>query len=130
MGVEAFLVSSSTKAILAQRLVRRLCPKCKEPYEPNSALLEELGIKNIKAKVNFYRGRGCKFCRKQGYKGRAGLYEFLKINESLRRLIVAGEAYDAILTQALKDGLIQLKYDGFRKVLQGITSIDEVMRVT
>ncbi len=130
MGVEPFLVSSSTKAILAQRLVRKLCPKCKQSYEPNPGILKDFGIKNVTSKVNFYRGAGCKFCRKQGYKGRLGLYEFLLINENIRRLIVSGAQYDTLLKQALKDGLIQLKYDGFRKVLQGATSIDEVVRVT
>lgn len=130
MGVEPFLVSSSTKAILAQRLVRRLCPKCKQPYEPNEGILKDMGVFNIKTKVTFYKGAGCKFCRKQGYKGRVGLYEFLHLNENIRRLIVTGGSYDTILKQALQDGLIQLKYDGFRKVLQGATSIDEVIRVT
>ena len=129
MGVEPFLVASSTKAILAQRLVRKICEHCKESYEPEPEILEDLNLTNLKQKIKFYRGKGCKNCRRTGYKGRLGLYEILLITEEIRRLIVANAGYDTILDKALEEGLIQLKYDGIRKVIQGKTTLDEVLRV-
>ncbi len=130
MGVEPFLVASSTKAILAQRLVRKICNRCKMAYEPEKEILEELNLANIKQKIKFYKGKGCKNCRHTGYKGRVGLYEILLITEGVRRLIVAKAGYDNLLDKALEEGLIQLKYDGIRKVIQGITTLDEVLRVS
>lgn len=130
MGVEPFLVASSTIAIVAQRLVRKICTRCKVEYEPELELLEDLNLASARKKLKFYRAEGCKHCRKTGYKGRVGLYEILLITEGIRRLIVQNADYDDILDKALEEGLIQLKYDGIRKVLQGFTTIDEVLRVT
>ncbi|RMF09555.1 MAG: type II secretion system protein GspE [Candidatus Neomarinimicrobiota bacterium] len=130
MGVEPFLVAASTKAILAQRLVRRICDRCKETYDPEPEIIEELNLTKVAGKIKFSRGKGCKHCRNTGYKGRLGLYEILEITESLRRLIVANAGYDDLLDQALDEGLIQLKYDGIRKVIQGQTTLEEVLRVS
>ncbi|MFQ6613964.1 MAG: GspE/PulE family protein, partial [Fidelibacterota bacterium] len=129
MGVEHFLVASSTKAIIAQRLVRKICDRCKVSYEPTPEILESLNLNNIKQKIKFYKGEGCKHCRRTGYKGRVGLYEILVFSEEIRRLIVAKAGYDTLLDKALEEGLIQLKFDGIRKVIQGVTSLDEVLRV-
>jgi len=131
MGLEPFLVSATAKAILAQRLVRKICTQCKESYKPDSVMLDRLGIGAIKTKdITFYKGKGCKSCRQSGYKGRIGIYELLAVSDKLKELIVHESTYDELLQQALKEGFIQLKYDGIRKVIAGLTTIDEVHRVS
>ena len=131
MGLEPFLVSATAKAILAQRLVRKICTQCRESYKPDSAMLDRLGIGAIKTKdITFSRGKGCKLCRQSGYKGRIGIYELLAVSDKLKNLIVRGSTYDELMQQALKEGFIKLKYDGIRKVIAGMTTIDEVLRVS
>jgi general secretion pathway protein E len=128
MGVEPFLVSSSIVAILAQRLVRRLCPSCKEAYTPNATELADFGMSNYKGQL--FRPTGCEECSQKGYSGRSGIYELLIIDDPIRALVVSGEPTGIIRNLAVKRGLKTLRDDGIRKALEGITSLDEVRRVT
>ena len=129
MGVEAFLVSSSVLAILAQRLVRVICKECKEPYRPEIALAKELGLDPAFDGV-FYRGKGCGACFQTGFRGRSGVYELLVIDDSIRSLIMSGADSSVIKRQAIKQGMLTLLQDGARNVVKGITTADEILRVT
>ncbi len=126
MGVEPFLVSSSVICILAQRLVRKICPECKVDYTPPPEALERLGIP---PGTKLYRGRGCEFCRDTGYLGRIGVYELMAVDDELRTLISYESSAPAIRRKALELGMYTLQQDGIRKVIEGVTSIEEVMRV-
>ena len=127
MGVEPFLVSSSLVAILAQRLVRRLCDHCKEAYSPNATETSDFGLK---PGGTFYRPVGCDECNNKGYSGRSGIYELLIVDDEVRALVVAGAATGVIKACAIKNGLKTLRDDGIRKALEGVTSLDEVRRVS
>ncbi len=132
MGVEAFLVSSAINCVMAQRLVRKLCPNCKVPYEPDIEVLKALNfpyedMDNLilyKANEN-----GCAKCGGAGYKGRIGLYEVMPMSEEIKKLTVKEASATTIMKQAKEEGLITMRDDGFIKVKMGITSIEEVMRV-
>ncbi|MFZ3063002.1 MAG: ATPase, T2SS/T4P/T4SS family [Actinomycetota bacterium] len=130
MGIEPFLAGSAVDCVLAQRLARKLCPKCKEPYEPS---LEALQKSNFPVKPGeklvFYRAKGCGKCKNTGYKGRVGVFEVMLVSEEIERLTVARESSDAIMKQAVKEGMLTLQQDGFEKVRRGMTSIEEIMRV-
>ena len=131
LGVEPYLVSSSLIAIIAQRLVRKVCPDCKKPFEPSSHELKELGLgkmDNISGK--FFVGTGCERCFQTGYRGRTGIYEMMLIDSEIQNLIYKQESAGAIKRFALNAGLKTLRMDGARKVLAGITTISEVLRVT
>jgi len=131
MGVEPFLVSSTVEAVMAQRLVRTLCPQCKEPYEPAAEELpddfpfDELGAGGV-----IYRPVGCRACRQVGYLGRVGLFELLVTTERIRQLAHDRASTWAINEAALAEGMTTLRIDGWRKVLDGRTGVDEVVRVT
>ncbi|MBU2265829.1 MAG: GspE/PulE family protein, partial [Candidatus Omnitrophica bacterium] len=128
MGIETFLISSSVIGIVAQRLVRVICDKCKEKYTPVDPALKDLGDK---AKGDFYRGKGCKNCEGSGFSGRIGIFEFLTINEEIRRMVNEKKTADQISEKALSLGLLKtLREDGLEKVAQGVTTIEEVLRVT
>jgi general secretion pathway protein E len=131
LGVEPYLVSSSLIAIIAQRLVRKVCPDCKKPFEPSSHELKELGLgkmENISGK--FFVGTGCERCFQTGYRGRTGIYEMMLIDSEIQNLIYKQESAGTIKRFALNAGLQTLRMDGARKVLAGITTISEVLRVT
>jgi general secretion pathway protein E len=131
LGVEPYLVSSSLIAIIAQRLVRKVCPDCKKPFEPSSHELKELGlgkIENVSGK--FFVGTGCERCFQTGYRGRTGIYEMMLIDSEIQNLIYKQESAGTIKRFALNAGLRTLRMDGARKVLAGITTISEVLRVT
>ncbi|MFB6265215.1 MAG: type II secretion system ATPase GspE [Bradymonadaceae bacterium] len=136
MGVEPFLVSSTVIASIAQRLVRRLCPNCKVPYRPEPDVLEELGVtpeQLEKAGGEIYRARegGCEECLELGYQGRTGIFEILTVDDEIRHLVTQREDASVIQQSAKSRDLMRsLRYDGALKVLQGQTSIEEVMRVT
>jgi len=129
MGVEPFLVSSSVIAVLAQRLVRKICPECKEKYIPTKEELEDIGI-NVSEKLEFYRGKGCPKCMTTGYKGRIGIYELMIPDEKIRNAVIAKSSTDNIRKLALASGMITLKADGIQKIKQGLTTVEEVLRVT
>jgi len=130
MGVEPFLVSSSVEGVLAQRLVRRICRDCKEPYKPDRAELPEDLLEVIEPGQEFWRGRGCRDCRHTGYRGRMGLFELLMVNDELRELIVKHSSATQILQVARHQGLKLMREDGWAKVLRGETTVEEVNRVT
>ncbi|MDD5423172.1 MAG: type II secretion system ATPase GspE [Candidatus Omnitrophica bacterium] len=127
MGVEPFLISSSVLAILAQRLVRVLCPECKEAYTPTAAALKELGIKE---QVKFYKAKGCSHCKGSGYGGRTGIHELMVISDEIKKLNIAKAGALDIRKVAISEGMTTLRGDGLDKVIRGITTPEEVIRVT
>ena len=129
MGVEPFLISAALNMILAQRLVRRVCPKCRSEYEPPRTLrraLEKMGYDIPK----FHKGVGCRRCRNTGYAGRIGVHEILVVNDELRDAVVAGESIGELRRIGSNNGMITLRHDGFRKVHEGITTIEEIMHIS
>jgi type II secretory ATPase GspE/PulE/Tfp pilus assembly ATPase PilB-like protein len=129
MGVEPFLLASSLEAVLAQRLVRKICLKCKEPYNPDENLLRSLnGSSEIKSGTKFYHGTGCHECAHTGMSGRTGIFELLRITGKLRDLIAERPTTEQIVRSAPKDH-ISMVHDGIDKVLKGITTPEEVYRV-
>jgi type IV pilus assembly protein PilB len=130
MGVEPFLIASSIIGILAQRLARSICRNCKEPYKPPAEALHRVGF-NVDDVDNvvFYRGRGCEQCRHTGYRGRTGIFEMMIINEEIADLTVKRAPLSEIRNAALAGGMKTLKMDGFQKVVEGLTTVEEVMRV-
>jgi general secretion pathway protein E len=131
MGIEPFLVTSSVIAIIAQRLVRVLCPKCKEAYTPDEESLANLGIdkKRLDGET-LYRKQGCAACMNTGYHGRTAIFEILILDDPLRRLILKTSDANQIQDEAMKRGMTNLLADGARKALAGVTTIEEVFRVT
>ncbi len=130
MGVEPFLIASSIIGVLAQRLGRRICPNCKEPYKPPVEALHRVGFSvDDMENVVFYRGRGCEQCRHTGYRGRTGVFEMMLINEEIADLCVKRAPLSEIRNAALANGMKTLKTDGFQKVMEGVTTVEEVMRV-
>ena len=130
IGVEPFLISSSLLAVIAQRLVRVLCEHCKEPYKPDMEL-QTLGVRPDRlGKYTFYRAKGCDKCFHTGYRGRIGIYEIMIMGHKLKTLIQRTFDSYQIKQEALKLGMVTLRRDGIEKVLRGITTIEEVIRVT
>jgi len=130
MGVPPYLVASSVIAILAQRLVRVVCNKCKQEYRPSDAQLEQAEITpEMAAKATFMKGRGCTHCQKSGYRGRIGIFEMMGMSSKVRQLAFEGASTQDIRRQAINDGMEILYYDGIHKVLKGVTTLDEVFRV-
>jgi general secretion pathway protein E len=131
MGIEPFLVSSSLIAILAQRLVRLICPECRQGYRPVADELVKLGLNQKEAKsVTLYRGVGCNHCMKTGYRWRTGIYETLLVDDVIRSLILSKTDANTIRSRAMEKGMLTLRQDGARKVLAGLTTTEEVLRVT
>ncbi len=129
MGVEPFLLASSLEAVLAQRLIRTICPNCKKPYKPDETLLKSLnGSAAIEPDTRFYLGAGCNECMQTGMKGRTGIFELLRITATLRDLIAARPTTEQIIRAAPADH-ISMEHDGIAKVLEGITTPEEVLRV-
>jgi type IV pilus assembly protein PilB len=129
MGIEPFLLSSSINCVVGQRLVRRICANCKVPYTPDKVLLDEFGIKSDE-KLTLFKGEGCKNCRDTGYKGRVGIFEVMTVADDLRRDILKKADSSTLRNAALKTGFKSLRDDGINKVLEGITTIEEVMQAT
>jgi type IV pilus assembly protein PilB len=130
MGVEPFLIASAVTCVLAQRLARRLCPACKEPYTPSEESLERIAFPFEPGDPPvLYRAKGCNKCNGIGYKGRMGIHEVMTISEDIERLCVENRSADVIMRQALDEGMLTLRDDGFEKVRMGVTSVEEIMRV-
>jgi len=130
MGVPAYLVASSVVAVLAQRLVRVVCTKCKQPFEPLDSQIQEAGITPEQLKTaTFMKGRGCVNCHKSGYKGRLGIFELMVMNNKIRELAFQGAATQDIRRAAVSSGMHVMFDDGIQKALRGITTLDEVFRV-
>ena len=131
MGVESFLVASSVIAIIAQRLVRVLCPECRESYIPDDKSLAKTGIDKVLLEDHtIYRKKGCPACMNTGYKGRTAIFEMMILDDHMKKLILKTSDSNQILKDAVKSGMITMLRDGARKVLEGITTIEEVFRVT
>lgn len=133
MGVEPFLVSSCVEAVMAQRLVRTICPECKTEFYPDPIDLpvDFPGLdKDAKKGPLLWKGAGCRSCRQSGYRGRTGIHELMITNDVIKELVVQRVNAGVIRMEALRGGMLTLRQDGWRKVLQGITTVDEVARVT
>jgi general secretion pathway protein E len=131
MGIEPFLVTSSIIAIIAQRLVRMLCPHCKEVYVPDEETLANLGLGRSVLQNNiFYRKKGCNLCMQTGFRGRTAIFEIMIVDDEIKRLVLKTSDANQINELALKRGMITLQKDGIDKVLAGITTTEEVLRVT
>ncbi len=131
MGIPTFLITATVEAILAQRLVRRICTKCREETSPSHELIMEMGLdpKNLGDK-KFYRGAGCDNCNNTGYKGRIGLFELMILNDELREMIMTNATTDDLRNRAQAQGMITLRDYGMKFVLEGITTADELVRET
>jgi type IV pilus assembly protein PilB len=130
MGIEPFLITSTVIMCVAQRLVRKICPRCSEPYEPSPVLLKELGITPKPGeKITFRRGQGCGYCTRTGYRGRTGLFEVLQITDDIREMILARESAHTIKEEAARAGMLTLEQAALRKVLRGIITTEELIRV-
>jgi general secretion pathway protein E len=133
LGIEPFLFASSISGILAQRLARRLCPKCKEAYKPKAEFLKQANLP-VDRIEKFYRPPGkpkkeCTACGGLGYRGRVGVFEFLEINDRLRDMIREKAPLSQLKSEARKNGMLYLQEEGLRLVVKGVTSIEELMRV-
>ncbi|MEM8659854.1 MAG: type II secretion system ATPase GspE [Pseudomonadota bacterium] len=129
MGIEPFLLSSSLLAVMAQRLVRLLCPECKKPHLATHVEREKLGMLDDEGEVTVYRGDGCEHCNYTGYRGRTGIYELIEVDDEMREMIYDGESEQAMLAKA-RQRYPGINEDGRRRILAGETSIEEVLRVT
>lgn len=130
MGVEPFLITSSLVMSTAQRLLRKICPKCKSPHEVQPEVLKNLGDKNVDGPVTIFRGMGCSFCANTGYKGRIAIYEVLSMNDELRNAALARKPGTEIKQIARNTGMRTLRESGLLKVRAGVTTIEEVLRTT
>jgi general secretion pathway protein E len=133
MGVEPFLISSSVLAMMAQRLVRLICPNCREPFVPTTEALSELGLTPADLAQHsgqFFHGRGCEACRHTGYRGRTAIYELLVLDDPVRDLIMQRANANMIKTTAVQRDMRTLLQNGARKVLEGRTTAEEILRVT
>jgi general secretion pathway protein E len=129
MGVEAYLVASSLVAVLAQRLLRVLCKECREAYTPSAEALAEIGIKS-QGQASIFRAVGCGQCHHTGYRGRVGIFELMLVDDAVRNLVTQSTDSKTIKRTAIQRGMNTLRADGAQKVLDGVTSIEEVLRAT
>ena len=131
MGIEPFLVSSAVEAIVAQRLIRLVCQRCREAYQPDEAELAELGLKpNSRRSMRIFRAKGCQACLETGYRDRTGIYEFLRMTEGIKSLVLKTSDANQIKQAAVAQGMKTLRDDGIRKAVEGRTTISEVLRIT
>ena len=129
MGVPAYMVASSVIAVMAQRLVRKICTRCKYPVTLSESVLVDAGLPpEIVKYAKFARGKGCPYCQKKGYRGRIGIYELMVVNGKLRELMFAGKSSTDLRSEAIRGGMTTLYCDGLRKVITGVTTLDEVYR--
>ncbi len=129
MGIEPFLIASSVVGVLAQRLVRVICPDCKESYTPPVDAFRRLNLAMDLESVTFYRGMGCERCRQTGYRGRTGVFELMMITDHLRELVLRKAPTHELRQEALEAGMITLRQDAMQKILEGITTMEEALRV-
>jgi general secretion pathway protein E len=130
MGIEPFLIASSVVAIIAQRLLREVCTSCRQPYSPTDEELARLGVSHAAERPTFSRGVGCSACAQTGYRGRSGIYELLLVDDDIRRLVTAKADAAKIKQAAVARGMSTLKEEGAAKVLEGLTTTEEVVRIT
>ena len=131
MGIQPFMITATVEAILAQRLVRRVCSECKEPVETSDDILFQLNMTREElGDRRFYKGKGCDTCNNTGYKGRVGLFEFMLMNDDLREMVVAGSSTDELRDRAIEFGMVTLRQAGMDFALEGLTTAEEVVRET
>jgi type IV pilus assembly protein PilB len=131
MGIEPFLVATSVRLIAAQRLIRRVCQKCKDADDVPLQALLNVGFNESEAPdVQLVKGRGCDVCSNRGYKGRVGLFEVMEITDDIRELILSGASAVELRRKAIEEGMITLRHSGLQKIRDGITTIEEVVRET
>src|SRR5262249_26245106 len=130
MGVEDYLLTSTVNAIAAQRLVRTLCSRCREPYEAMPEILQRLGLVHARRPVILHNAKGCEACRNTGFSGRTSILELLPVSDRIRHAILGGEDAGQILKHALDEGMQPMRAHGYAKALNGITTIEEVLRAT
>ena len=131
MGIEPFLISSTMIGVLAQRLIRRVCTKCREEYIPSDEELQMLGV--TREEINnrpFFKGRGCEYCNNSGYKGRVGIFELLLVSPAIQALVNQRKPTQFIKEQAMKEGMVTMRQDGIKQILDGITTAKEVLQYT
>jgi type IV pilus assembly protein PilB len=129
IGVEPYLISAAVNAILAQRLVRKICPHCKEEFKPSEEMQQFLELQGLAGSQTFC-GKGCDRCRKTGYSGRLGIYELLIMDDALRDLVTGNPDVNQFRKLCWERGLVSLRDDGFEKAKKGLTTVDEILRVT
>jgi general secretion pathway protein E len=127
MGIEPFLVASAVSCVIGQRLLRKICFECKEPYRPTAAMLRNL---NIPEDAVLYRGKGCPACKYTGYKGRTGVFEALVMDDAIQELVIGKSSSDIIKKTAVETGMTVMHDDAIKKVLLGITTLEEALDVT
>jgi type IV pilus assembly protein PilB len=127
MGVEPYLLVSTLRGIVAQRLVRSICPHCREEYTPDSTECELAGVE---PGTKLIRGAGCRECRNTGYRGRVAIFEVMGVNEEIRKALVSRASLDEIRRAALAMGMVTLREAGIKKVIEGVTTVSEIIRVT
>jgi type IV pilus assembly protein PilB len=131
MGIQPFMITATVEAILAQRLVRRVCSNCREPIEVTDRILAQLSMtRDELGERRFYRGKGCDTCNNTGYKGRVGLFELMIMNDDLREMIIQGSSTDELRDRAMEFGLVTLRSAGMKFAFEGTTTVDEVIRET
>ena len=131
MGTEPFLVAASLEGVLAQRLVRTICKDCRDSYEPNEAVLNQLGLSPHElGDKHFYTGRGCETCGETGLRGRRGLFELLSVSDPIREMITDRAPTVALKQKAIELGMSTLREDGLRNIYEGVTTIEEVLKYT
>jgi type IV pilus assembly protein PilB len=129
MGIESYLVGASLNGVLSQRLCRRICAKCKQPYEPPKAMLSVIQRMGLESN-EFYRGAGCAKCRNTGFSGRIAIHELLVVDDALREAISVSPTGQTVNEYARQSGMIPLRFDGLQKVKEGLTTIEEVLQVS
>ena len=130
LGVEPYLISSALSAVVAQRLLRVLCPSCKESYVPSPEFLRKIGVAAGGGEVTFYKAVGCEECQGTGFRGRVGIFELFEVNDAVKELIRTNPSTQLIQSEVLKMGMRKMQEDGVKKVLRGITAVKELVRVT
>jgi len=130
MGVEPFLVASSLLGVAAQRLIRRVCADCREPHVPSEFQMNEMGMTSLPPGATVFKAVGCPRCSNSGYRGRTVIHELMVIDDNIRTLIVRKSDAGIIKKAALAAGMISLRDDGIQKVMQGQTTVEELMRAT
>jgi len=132
MGLDDYLLTSTVNGVLAQRLVRKLCMHCREPYHPLQEVIEEKGLTRFleNGRLTLYHAKGCKECGGIGYNGRMAIIEFLVMTDAIRKMVMEHKESGLIQERAVKDGMFTLYHDGLAKAAKGLTTLDEVLRIT
>jgi type IV pilus assembly protein PilB len=131
LGVEPFLITATIEGVVAQRLVRRICKRCKTEFDPTDEQLFELQLTRDQVKdKRFFYGRGCNRCNNTGYRGRLGLFEIMTFNEEIRHLVMDRASTNVLRDAAVKDGMVQLRQNGLTAIFDGVTTIDEIVKST